>query len=292
MNCSPVSALEKFAGALAQGAALELYLTPKPGLVDLADSGSHPDLSLAVMERSIQLVAEYLDAIVRSLVAGEAFICQKQIGMRTEQRLLQSLGTNTHKGYVFLAGMLVIARWHAASPEESAIRQRLSSLAGDFFRDGEEAASNGRRVRDLYSAGGIVQEAVDAYPALFEAALPAFRRSMQAGAGFSVASFAMLARLMQTVDDTTTLHRAGPPGLARLRRDGRRLEQLIERGGDYTGFLRQTNRAYVAMNMTMGGVADMLGLAYGYLIATGEISEDALDSQSAGQLPVMQTGRG
>jgi triphosphoribosyl-dephospho-CoA synthase len=283
MTCSPISELERFATALAQGAALELYLTPKPGLVDLADRGAHPDLSLAVMERSLQIVAAYLDEIARSLGAGEPFIDQKQIALQTERRLLATLGTNTHKGYVFLAGMLLIARRHAASPEESAIRRALSCLAGDFFRAGEETASNGRRARDKYAAGGIVQEAVEGYPSVFEAALPAFRQSMQTGGCFNEASFAMLARLMQTVDDTTTLHRAGPSGLVRIRRDGRQLEQLIARRDDYIGFLRETNRAYIAMNLTMGGVADMLGISYACLIACGDISEASLDDFRLGK---------
>ena len=56
MNSLRLSGLERLADGLARGAALELYLTPKPGLVDLADCGSHPDLSLAVMERSIRIV--------------------------------------------------------------------------------------------------------------------------------------------------------------------------------------------------------------------------------------------
>ena len=39
------------AAALADGVKAELYLTPKPGLVDLHDCGSHDDLSLVVVER-------------------------------------------------------------------------------------------------------------------------------------------------------------------------------------------------------------------------------------------------
>ena len=281
MHCSPTVQLERLATALAQGAALELYLTPKPGLVDLADRGSHPDLSLAIMERSVQLVGAYLDEQVRSLVAGEPFICQKNIAIRTERRLLDELGTNTHKGYVFLSGMLLIARWRAASPDENAIRRALSSLAGIFFRAGEEAASHGRLAREKYRAGGIVMESIHGFPSVFEQALPAFRASIIQKACFNEASFAMLARLMQTVDDTTTLHRGGPPGLARVKRDGRRLERMIAGGDDYVGYLREINRNYIRLNLTIGGVADMLGLAYGYLIADGSISEAALDSPPA-----------
>lgn len=281
MNSSRAAELERLAGALAGGAALELYLTPKPGLVDLADCGSHPDLSIALMERSIRILAVYLDEITRSLVAGEPFLYQKKIGMRTEQRLLENLSTNTHKGYVFLSGMLLIARWRAASADENAVRQALSALADNFFRAGEAAASHGRLAREKYRAGGIVQESRRGFPSLFEEALPAFRASIKQGACFSQASFAMLARLMQTVDDTTTLHRGGPAGLARLKRDGRRLEELIANDDDYPAFLGATNRAYIGMNLTMGGVADMLALAYGYLLASGEISENTLDHMGA-----------
>lgn len=284
MPCSPIAQLERLATALAQGAALELYLTPKPGLVDLADRGSHPDLSLAIMERSVQLVGAYLDEQVRSLVAGEPFICQKNIAIRAERRLLDELGTNTHKGYIFLSGMLLIARWQAAAADESAIRRSLSTLAGDFFKAGEEQSSHGRRVREKYRTGGIVLESIHGFPSVFEEALPAFRESLKQKACFSAASFAMLARLMQTVDDTTTLHRGGPPGLARVKQDGRRLERMIAGGDDHIGYLRALNRSYVRINLTMGGVADMLGLAYGWLIAGGEISEASLASTGAEHL--------
>lgn len=284
MPCSPTAQLERLATALTQGAALELYLTPKPGLVDLADRGSHPDLSLAIMERSVQLVGAYLDEQVRSLVAGEPFICQKNIAIRAERGLLDELSTNTHKGYIFLSGMLLIARWQAAAPDENAIRRRLATLAEDFFRAGEEQSSHGRRAREKYRTGGIVLESIHGFPSVFEEALPAFRASLKQKGCFSQASFAMLARLMQTVDDTTTLHRGGPSGLARVRQDGRRLERMIAGGDDTIGYLRALNRSYVRMNLTMGGIADMLGLAYGWLIASGEISEAALDGPGAEHL--------
>lgn len=58
-------------------------------------------------------------------------------------------------------------------------------------------------------------------------------------------------------------------GLARLRRDGQTLERIIGEGGDHHSFLAALNRSYARMNLTMGGVADMLSLTYGYLVATG-----------------------
>lgn len=276
MNCSPPSPLERLATALAQGAALELYLTPKPGLVDLADCGSHPDLSLPLMEHSLRIVADYLAAVARSLAADQPFAAQRALGIAAERQLQVQLGTNTHKGYIYLAGMLLIARQRAGTTDESALRGAFAALAADFFQCAAATPSNGQRARQRYGSGGIVREALDGLPALFTAALPAFRRTLRATGCFSRASFAMLAALMQRVDDTTTLHRSGPPGLARLRRDGRRLQGLVADDGDFLGHLRACNRDYVALNLTMGGVADLLGLAYGWLLAAGEIPEAAL----------------
>lgn len=291
MPCSPARPLEHLAAALARGAALELYLTPKPGLVDRADRGAHPDLSLAIMEHSIGIVADYLADLVVSLSAGEAFCRQREIAIAAEQRMFGELGTNTHKGYIFLAGMLLIARRHAATVAEPTIRRTLAALATEFFATSLPAASHGGYVRLRYGAGGIVHEASRGLPALFDTALPAFRASRAQGANFTTASFAMLARLMQTVDDSTTLHRGGRAGLARVRRDGRRLERLIAAGDDYPAFLQASNRAYVRMNLTMGGIADLLALAYGWLIAGGEIGEDSVQGhQSAGRLAAIAVG--
>lgn len=252
---------------------MELYLTPKPGLVDLADSGSHTDLSLEIMERSVGYISEYLDEVKTSLVSNEPFECQRLIAMRAEQRLYDNLGTNTHKGYIFLSGMLLIASWHSAGQDEESVRSTLSAMSREFFNTRDAHVSNGHKVRQKYNAGGIIQESINGFPTLFEEALPAFREASVLHGCFRTASFAMLARLMQTVEDTTTLHRGGQIGLSRVKRDGRRLEQVVADGGDYTLFLQGLNCEYIRMNLTIGGIADMVGLAYGYLLACGKISE-------------------
>jgi triphosphoribosyl-dephospho-CoA synthetase len=272
MNSLPVSELEKWSAALVRGSLQELYLTPKPGLVDLADAGSHPDLSLSIMEQSIGYVADYLQAIARSLADNEVFDCQKTLAIQAEKKLHETLGTNTHKGYIFLSGMLLIARWHAPSSDEQSLRMTLSTLAENFFKTAECHFTNGQQARQKYSAGGIVQEAISGFPSLFEVALPAFREAIKSGLSTETASFAMLARLMQSVEDTTTLHRGGTAALSRIKSDGRTLEMLIARKTDHLPYLVALNHDYIAMNITMGGVADMLGLALGYLMACGEIS--------------------
>lgn len=286
MTCSRHSELENLALALARGASMELYLTPKPGLVDLMDNGSHPDLSVLVMEQSIGIVADYLEEIVVSLKSGEPFSCQKDIAIRAELRLYDELGTNTHKGYIFLSGMLLIAHRHAEASDEVSVRRALCAISEAFFSTSGGQNTNGGRVRKRFNTGGIVREAIDGYPSLFEDALPAFRRALAQHGCQTTASFAMMARLMQTVDDTTTLHRAGPEGLERVRCDGRALERIIDEEGDFIAFLEELNHQYKRLNLTIGGVADMLGIAFGCLLAGGDLPVGPALSCGRGELLV------
>jgi len=287
MKVSLHSELDNLALALTRGVSMELHMTPKPGLVDLIDNGSHPDLSIEIMERSIGIVTEYLAEIVRSLKSNDPFACQQQIAIRAEQRLHDELGTNTHKGYIFLSGMLLIAHHHAEGSSEEAVRESLSSISETFFRISNATNTNGDKARRKFNVGGIVREAIDGYPSLFNEALPTFRSALRQHGCVATASFAMMARLMQTVDDTTTLHRGGEQGLLRVRRDGRMLERIITEEGDFGPFLEELNHDYKTLNLTIGGVADMLGIAFGCLLARSDISPSNITAPGQTSVPML-----
>ncbi len=264
MRSSPTSDCERLAGALIEGLRLELHLTPKPGLVDLLDSGSHRDLSLATMERSIDLVAAYFRELVDSLARGDPLGRQVAIGKDAERRMLEQFGTNTHKGAIFLGGLLLAARHRASGGDPDDMRPAVSAVARQLFTVRERMGTNGESARSRFLVGGIIQEAIAGLPSLFSVAIPAYRSARERHGGLA-ASFAVLAGLMQSVEDTTALHRCGTEGLACIRRDGIRLQQLVEEAGDYATFLSERNAVYRRMNLTMGGVADLLGIALGYL---------------------------
>jgi triphosphoribosyl-dephospho-CoA synthetase len=253
------------------GLRLELHLTPKPGLVDLDDCGSHPDLTLGLMERSIALLGDYHAALCGSIAAGEAVGRQVAIAQRAERRMLEELGTNTHKGAIFLGGVMLMARHRAGTGDEGAVRLAAAAVARDLAGRIAPRSTHGEEARARFGVGGILREVAMGLPSVFDHALPWYRVAAREGSDHALASFAALARLMQTVEDTTALHRCGPPGLARLREDGRRLEGLVRQGG-HLAFLRQRNAEYARTGLTMGGVADLLGVALGWLAATGELA--------------------
>jgi triphosphoribosyl-dephospho-CoA synthase len=248
----------------------ELHLTPKPGLVDLEDCGSHPDLSLEKMERSIDLAGAHLAALSASIGRGEPLAAQIALAQRAERAMLARLGTNTHKGALFLGGVLLLARHRARSDADGAVRAAASSVAHEVAAATAPVGTHGDAARRRFRVGGIVGEVEAGLPSVFEVALPAFRAAAARGSDLETASFAALARLMQTVEDTTALHRCGRAGLERLREDGARLELLVATGR-HLPFLRERNLAYRRMNLTMGGVADLLGAALGWLAYRGEV---------------------
>jgi len=263
--------LESLAADLLEGARRELRLTPKPGLVDLEDSGSHPDLSLEVMERSLEVLGGALAELAGSLERGEPLLAQVALGQAAEARMLERCGTNTHKGALFLGGLLLAARWRAGDAGTEALRPAVVEVARELLAGRPLPESHGEEVRRRFHVGGIVREAMGGLPSVFDVALPAFDAARARGLEGDGPTFAMLARLMQTVEDTTALHRCGEAGLEWLRRDGAELEALLARGGDHVGFLRARNAAWRELRLTMGGVADLLGVALGLLAHQGRL---------------------
>ena len=172
--------LRVLASALVDGARAELDLTPKPGLVDRLDNGSHPDLSFDDMSRSIDLLPAYFDGLLaldNPLDLGAAVAA----GRRAERRMLDAIGSNAHKGYIFLAGLVLLAARTAA--DHGGLRSSVSTLARRIFDrrprpgPGDRPPSNGERVRADHGLGGIVGEALQGLPAVFERGLPALAAS-------------------------------------------------------------------------------------------------------------------
>jgi len=266
----PAAAL---AAALVRGAQEELDLTPKPGLVDRLDSGSHPDLTYDAMVRSVRLLALYFDELValRGCVGAErngngALAACVAAGRRAEARMHHAAGSNAHRGLIFLGGLLVLAACDACREGEregaGALRPRVARLAREFCgrpAAGAEATP-GARARMAHGVQGILGEALAGLPAVFDAGLPAFRATLARRGDRRRAALRAMAELMRTVEDTTALHRTGPAGLARLRADGRGLAALLDADGEPDAQLARWNDDYRRAGLTMGGVADCLAL--------------------------------
>jgi len=214
------------------------------------------------MLESVEFVGEGFQIFARLLDQGATPLELVPTGRLLEKGLFDTFGTNTHKGAIFLGGLLLCA--HARSirsrtPLPEAVRETAAALLPGH----DTGETNGARIRDQKGMPGILGEARRGLPALFETALPTLDEALLKGLDGTLSGLFAMARLMQVVEDTTTLHRCGATGLHRLQTDGRRLEALLLEGTSPYPFLRKTNLAYTRQRLTMGGVADLLSMSFG-----------------------------
>ena len=248
------------------GAMSELDLTPKPGLVDRLDSGSHPDLTYESMATSAGLLPTYFDelmAIHRTRGGLDACV---DAGRRAEDRMFAAIHANAHRGFIFLGGLLLLASCESRDGLPG-LRAALTRIASEFFAGREtRTPPSARRGPSPAGAGcparGIEAETRAGLPSVFDAGMPAFTARLERAGHFEPAAYDLMAVLMQRADDTTALHRCGPAGLTRLRHDGARLQRAVEAGADCVPLVQRWNDEYRRIGLTMGGVADLMAVTF------------------------------
>ncbi|NTV73378.1 MAG: hypothetical protein HGA66_04140 [Holophaga sp.] len=252
---------ETLAATLHKGALRELELTPKPGLVDRRDCGSHPDLTFEAMRASADLLPRYYGDLLERFGEQRPLAELNQAGRDAEDRMLREIGSNGHKGYIFLSGLTLLAACQCKG-RISQLRGAIADLAAKFFAACPPQGTLGADLRARHGLGGIQAEALQGLPAVFEHGWPAYRNALEAGLEPRLAGFHLMAVLMRKVEDTTAVRRCGLEGLERVRRDGAILQGLLDLGRDPGPFLVLLNEDYRRDNLTMGGVADCMALTW------------------------------
>jgi triphosphoribosyl-dephospho-CoA synthase len=201
----------------------EVRLTPKPGLVDGQNSGSHHDLTLEMMERSAFSLEETFFEIAMASFGGVPSQRLRErlaaIGRYGEQVMLRTTGqVNTHKGAIWVLGLLTAGaalNWppetaeHPAFADANVFAGILNSaglIASFEDRYKPIATTNGDKVRSLYRVRSAREEAVAGFPTLGRVALPAWLAFE--GAPETVRRLNVLLTLMSVVDDTCIIHRS------------------------------------------------------------------------------------
>jgi triphosphoribosyl-dephospho-CoA synthase len=187
-------------------------------------------------------------------------------GRRAEDRMFAVIHANAHRGFIFLGGLVLLAACDSRDGLPG-LREALTRIAAEFFA-GKEARRPPSARHDSppatakRPARGIEAETLAGLPSVFDVGLPAFTARLDRAGHFVPAAYSLMAVLMQRADDTTALHRCGPPGLARLRRDGAHLQRTIEAGADSVPLVERWNDEYRRIGLTMGGVADLMAVTF------------------------------
>lgn len=288
---------ERISEAAVRALIREAETTPKPGLVDRRNNGSHPDMSLEMLLRSARSLKPYFRECARAgmkLEEADAFPTLRALGMEAEKTMLNATGgVNAHKGAIFSLGLLA-ASAAACLRSFEADAEKICARAGRMTAPHMEAHFRSLRAETAYSFGdrlflatglrGARGEAADGFPSVLRIALPALDaeemgnpaevvgssvtadgNSVMPDADELSGTYALL-RLAVEMDDTTLIRRGG-----RSRAEAAKKEIRAFLDSGLTREKVETlDDQFIRENLTLGGCADLLACAY-FLRAVREI---------------------
>jgi len=269
----------EIAASLAVTALLdEVCTTPKPGLVDSRNSGSHTDMDIFTFTRSAAFLQPYFmecHSIGREtacLTPSETFILLREAGLKAEERMLSATnGINTHKGAIYTIGLLCGAMgrlWRPddpASPTDDILRECAMLVRESARQDLEKISTGcgqtaGEKLYAELGLKGIRGEVSGGLPSVSGIALPVFKKLLDEGYSRNLAGAVTLIHLVASVDDTNLYHRGGTDG---ARFASEYAESLIKNGYIPTPEqIIEMDRQFIARHLSPGGCADLLAAAY------------------------------
>ena len=265
----------------------EVCTTPKPGLVDRANSGSHRDMDIFTFMDSAAALQPYFRRCAEIGMdfrrCGETGMVRllREAGASAERDMFSVTGgVNTHKGAIFSMGIACAAlgrldHSHWSDPEAvlAECGRVAAALAGNDFAKldrmiegqgkgplAESSLTVGEKLYLQYGIRGVRGQAMGGFPAVLHAGLPVLERELAAGADLNRAgSVAMLAILCADTD-TNLIARGG-------------LQTALAVTGQVTDLLEKTpspaeavisalDRQFIEDDLSPGGSADLLGLCY------------------------------
>lgn len=247
----------------------ELALSPKPGLVTLVDSGSHDDMDAHTFMRSLFALRDYFVRISTLGATGAPFELLERCGIDAEARMLAATaGVNTHRGAIFMLGLLCAAAGALASSGQSPSPELLRATL--LERWGPSLATRAERQSTLpggiaarrYGLRGASAEAALGFPVLFETALPAMQDATAQGKTRHQALLDTLFHVIAVMDDSNLAHRGGLQG---LRHAQAAAKAFITAGGtarpDGVAAALGIGHDFVSRRLSPGGAADTLAAA-------------------------------
>ena len=253
----------------------EVCTTPKPGLVDRANSGSHRDMDIRTFVDSALALGPYFETCARigretaRLAAAETFARLRPAGIEAEQVMLAATGgVNTHKGAIFSMGIVcaAIGRLMNDPRDTSAVLSECASMtqgliASDFAGLTPECAVTvGQRLYLLHGITGIRGQAEAGFPAVREAGLPVLKNGISMGLSVNDAGCAALLALMTAATDTNLIARSSLETQQRIVHEIKDL--LIADPYPDTRTLTALDREFISLNLSPGGSADLLAICY------------------------------
>lgn len=242
----------------------EVSATPKPGLVDRANTGAHRDMDYNLFLRSAAALEPFFADFYR---LGAETPCDRLLpalrarGLTAEEAMFRATGgVNTHKGALFSLGLLCAAcgalerRGEPLTPDGVClfVARLTEGITAELRQAPTHGGSAWRRTGSL----GVRGEAEGGYPAVRGLALPVYRARLRAGESGNDAAVYTLICLIARAEDTNLLARGGEEGARWARAQAQALTEHFS-----VPAAAALDRAFIARNLSPGGCADLLAAA-------------------------------
>lgn len=256
----------------------EVAATPKPGLVDRDNSGSHRDMDFYTFQSSAVSLNQFFEEFTllgiqnRHRSPDQVFALIRPVGIQAEEVMMAATGgVNTHKGMIFSLGIFCCVLGYLKGNQipfsQEAFIETCSQMTCHLLDDFEgitldSAKTSGERLYALHGVTGIRGEAAKGYPTVFQVALPAFRGYKSQGLSANDAGILTLLHIIAESEDTNIIARSDYKTMTRIRGQ---IRELLDSGlehQDYRSIIRKLDQEFIQKNISPGGSADILALTY------------------------------
>lgn len=265
--------IETMARLACQALLCEVLTTPKPGLVDRLNNGSHRDMDIFTFAASTAALQPYFAACARigaqAPTAPDAFAALRLPGRMAEGVMLEATGgVNTHRGAIFSIGILCAAagrlpreNWRADDLLAECAEMTKGLTERDFAGlTPENARTFGQRLYLSHGVTGVRGEAEQGFPLVRQYGYPKLLEGLAAGLELNDAGCAALLALMAHNMDTNVIHRGGLEG---QRRTAEAAQALLDaEPWPSREALEALDQTLIDQNISPGGSADLLALCY------------------------------
>jgi holo-ACP synthase/triphosphoribosyl-dephospho-CoA synthase len=246
----------------------EVELTPKPGLVDSANSGAHRDMDINTFYASIQAIKPYISKFLEAQPLS--FDTLRSIGVACEQAMFEATNrVNTHKGMVFCLALTCGALASLKARQQpftcKDLKTQIQHLCeGLVEKDLLLAHPQSAGARFFYETGslGIRGIAQSGFALVFEGSLPFFEIQKER-LGEEKALKMTLLWLMERLDDSTLWSRGGVHGLSYVKTKANEiLLHVMNEPDQLDASLKGFDEDLTAQHLSPGGSADLLALTW------------------------------
>ena len=268
----PAAEADLMAATAVKALLYEVGVTPKPGLVDRANSGSHRDMDIFTFMGSAAVLNSYFrKAYILGLEAQDPRSCFEQLrkeGQEAERTMfLETGGVNTHKGAVFTMGIVCAAAGMCAAEDDistDSVLEACARISGGIVErdlsclDEGDCRTKGQTLYVKYGITGIRGEMEDGLPSV-RAGLEVLENLLSEGLSLDSAASNALLAITARLEDTSLISRGGLEKAAEARKQAQLLTsgKAVEREK-----LEELDRSFTEQNLSPGGAADLLAVCF------------------------------